>query len=193
VLRETGLPFKLDRIDLAAGKKTQSGESYVAMNAKGYIPALQLDDGEVLTEAAVIVQYVADLRPEAKLLPPAGSFARVRAQEWLNFLATELHKGLSPLYQARAGDDFKTWWRENKVEPRFNVLDKHLEGREFIAGDRFSVVDAYAFYVCRAWTGKAIKGDLSKWKNLAAHFARMSERPSVKAAVEAEAAPISNA
>ncbi len=184
-LRELGMSFKLDRIDLKAGKKTQAGESFMALNPKGYVPALELDDGTLLTEGAVMVQYLADQKPEAKLAPPNGTLARVRLQEMLHFIATELHKPLSPLYQAAAPDDFKAWWKQNKVEPRFDYLAKVLEGRRYVMGDSFTVADPYAFYVLRAYTS-SLKQDLSKWRVLQDYFAHMSERPSVIAAIAAD-------
>ncbi len=189
VLREGGFAFKLDRIDVKAGKKTQSGGEYVQLNPKGYVPALELDDGTVLTEGSVIVQYLADQKPATQLAPPAGTLERVRLQEWMNFIATELHKGYSPLYQAVAPEEFKAWWRANKVEPRLAFLAKSLEGKPFLMGDRFTVADAYAFYVLRAWQNQTLKQDLSKWKVLQDYYARLGERPSVRAALEAEAAP----
>lgn len=189
-LREAQLPFQLDRIDLKAGKKTQSGASYLAINPKGYVPALELDDGQVLTEGAVIVQYVADLKPESKLAPPNGTMARVRLQEWLHFIGTELHKNMSPLYQAKATDEFKAAWRENKILPRLEFLARSLEGRPFLMGDTFTVADIYAYYCLRAWTGSTLKGDLSKWPVLGDYRARIEARPAVQAALAAEAAPI---
>ncbi len=190
VLREANLPFKLDRIDLKAGKKTQDGRQYLSLNPKGYVPALELDDGQILTEGAIIVQYLADLKPEARLAPPNGTFERVRLQEWMHFIATELHKNLSPLYNPKAPDEFKAAWRETKVLPRLDFLAKSLEGRPFVMGDGFTVADAYAFYCLRAWSGAMLKGDLSPWKVLADYHARIAERPAVKAALEAEAAPV---
>lgn len=189
VLREANLPFRLDRIDLKAGKKTQAGESYVALNPKGYVPALQLDDGQLLTEGAVIMQYLADLKPETKLAPPNGTMERVRLQEWLHFIATELHKNASPLYSPKAPDEFKAWWRENKLEPRYEFLSRGLEGRPFLMGDTFTVADAYAFYVLRAYRN-SLKGDLSKWPTLTDYAARIEGRPSVRASLDAEAAPV---
>ncbi|MBS2022931.1 MAG: glutathione transferase GstA [Deltaproteobacteria bacterium] len=187
VLREAGIPFKLDRIDLKAGKLTQAGEKYLSINPKGYVPALELDDGSILTEGAVMVQYIADLKPEAKLAPRPGTMERVRLQEWLNFIATELHKNFSPMYQPWAPDTFKAEWREKKVAPRLAHLDKSVEGRPFLMGDTFTVADAYAFYVLRAWQGPALKQDLAAWPNLQAYYKRLSERPSVVAAVASEA------
>jgi glutathione S-transferase len=189
VLREANLPFKLDRIDLKAGKKTQAGEDYLSLNPKGQVPALQLDDGSVLTEGAVIVQYLADLKPESKLAPKQGTMERVRLQEWMNFIATELHKGFGPLFQAAATAEFKEWWKQNRVIPRLDFLSKNLEGKTFLVGDTFTVADAYAYYCLRTWQGPALKNDLSKWKPLADYYARIAERPSVKAALAAEAAP----
>ncbi|MBX5483080.1 MAG: glutathione transferase GstA [Myxococcaceae bacterium] len=188
VLRELGVPFKLDRLDLKAGKKTQAGEDYVTkINPKGYVPALELDDGTILTEGAVIVQYLADSKPEAKLAPKNGTLERVRLQEWLVFIATELHKGFSPLYSPKASDEFKTFWKENKVYPRFDVLARGLEGKKYLMGEDFTVADAYAFYTLRAWQ-KSLQGELKKWPVLAQYYARIAERPSVRAALEAEAA-----
>ncbi len=187
-LREAGVPFTLDRLNLAAGKKTQSGADYLKVNPKGRIPALELDDGQVITEGSAIVQYIADLKPEKKLAPPAGTMARVRLQEWLNFIATELHASMSPLYQATANEEFKTWWRENRIIPRLEFMAKALEGKPFLLGDTFTVADGYAFYVLKSWQGPRVKGTLEKWPVLADYYARLSARPSVKASLEAEAA-----
>jgi len=144
----------------------------------------------MLTEGAVIVQHIADLKPASKLAPANGTLERVRLQEWLHYLATELHKGFSPLYSPAANDEFKTWWRTNKVEPRIDFLAKSLEGKKFLMGDTFTVADGYAYYLLRSWQGAALKGDLSKWKTLTDYYARIGERPSVKAALEAEAGPV---
>ena len=189
VLREAGLPFRLDRIDLKAGKKTQAGESYLALNPKGYVPALELDDGPILTENAVILQYLADLAPEARLAPKPGTLERLRLQEWLHYIATELHKGMSLLYRPEAPAEFKEWWKANRLAPRWEFLDKSLEGKAFLMGDTFTIADAYAYYVLRAWQ-VVHKGELSRWKSLAAYYARLSERPSVKAALASDAAPV---
>lgn len=186
VLRELGIPFRLDRLDVKAGKKTQAGEDYVAaINPKGYVPTLELDDGTLITEGAVIVQYLADLKPEAKLAPKNGTIERVRLQEWLHFIATELHKGFSPLYAAKASDEFKAFWKETKVLPRMGFLARSLEGRKYLIGEDFTAADAYAFYVLTAWQ-KNLKNDLTKWPSLASYYARVSARPAVRAALEAE-------
>ena len=188
-LRESNLPFKLDRIDVKGGKKTQSGKDYVSLNPKGYVPALELDDGQILTEGAVIAAYIADLKPESKLAPKHGTIERVRLQEWMHYIATELHKGFSLLYNPKAPDDFKAVWQETKIEPRLEFLAKSLEGKQFLMGDTFTIADGYAYYVLRAWQTH-LKKDLSKWKVLADYYARIGARPAVKAALDAEAAPV---
>src|ERR1700730_6927621 len=111
-LRESGIPFELDRVDFKNGKKTESGKSFTELNPKGYVPALLLDNGDIRTEGAAMVQNIADLKPERQLAPPPGTFERVRLQEWLNFIATELHKGLSPLFSAQASDEYKAFAKE---------------------------------------------------------------------------------
>jgi glutathione S-transferase len=182
-LREAGLAFDLEKVDLRA-KKTASGADYYTINPKGYVPTLALDDGEVVTEGVAIIQYVADLVPDRHLAPPCGTFERVRFWEWLNFVATELHKGVSPLYRPQATDDLKQFLRD-RVTQRLEVMGKHLEKRAFLMGDRFTVADGYAFYTLRTWTG-LLKGSLPN-PSLEAYFARIADRPAVKAALAAEA------
>jgi glutathione S-transferase len=180
-LREAGLEFTLDRVDFGEGRKTSSGKSYFEVNPKGYVPALELADGELITEGAVIVQYIADLKPEAGLAPPAGTLARVRLQEWLNFIATELHKGLSPLFSSVASDAHKQATRE-RVAGRLAVMAKKLDGKPWLMGEQFSVADGYAFYCLRTWerlTGVEPPG-------LSAYQARIASRPAVQAALVAE-------
>jgi glutathione S-transferase len=181
-LRESGVPFSLERVDFKAGKKLADGTSFATINPKGYVPALGLADGQVLTEGVAIVQYIADLNPEARLAPPAGSFARVRLQEWLNFIATELHKGISPLFAPQASQEFKQAVKE-KLAGRLVLLEKGLADKRFLLGDDFSVADGYVLYVLRAWQRFA-QGDLSA--ALSAYRARIVERPAVQAALEAE-------
>lgn len=180
-LREAGLPFELDRIDLKT-KKAASGKNYLDVNPKGYVPALELDDGRVITEGVAIVQYIADQAPESGLAPPAGTFERVRLQEWLNFIATELHKGMAPAYSPLASDELKQVTRE-RVGSRLAFLGKQLEGKRYLLGDRFSIADGYAFYAMRLWQ-RVTKADLPE--GLSAYYARIAERPAVKAALAAE-------
>lgn len=182
VLREAGLAFDLDRVDTRA-KKTQSGNDFYAINPKGYVPALELDDGQVLTEGAAIVQYLADKKPESKLAPANGTLARYRLQEWLNFIASEVHKSFTPLFYPTTPDEAKLQFKE-RLATRFGLLSKELEGKSWLMGDTFTVADAYLFTVLR-WT--AFVGiDLSKWPVLAQYAERVSARPAVKAALEAE-------
>ena len=181
-LREAGLPFDLEQVDLKA-KTTKSGADYRAINPKGSVPALGLDNGEVLTEAAVIVQYIADRKPEAKLLPAVGTMDRVRVQEWLNYIATEIHKGLGPLFNPNLPAEAKAIMKEN-LAARFGLLSKHLEKRSFLHGDVFTVADGYLFTVL-GWT-KWLEIDLGKWPVLAAYCERIANRPAVRAAMRVE-------
>jgi glutathione S-transferase len=182
-LRESGLPFELVQVDLRAKQLKSGGGDYRTINPKGYVPALELDDGQVLTEGAVIVQYIADQKPELRLAPKVGTFERLRLQEWLNFIATELHKGMSPLYNPKANDEFKASLRE-RLGGRFGHLAQHLESRAYIMGESFTVADPYAFYCLRGWK-KFGQAELAP--SLQAYFDRVAARPSVKTALEVEA------
>jgi glutathione S-transferase len=181
-LREANIPFELHRVDFLRGKKLDNGAEFSSINPKGYIPALVLDNGELLTEGAVMVQYIADLKPESKLAPPAGTFERVRLQEWLNFIATELHKGLAPLISKVANDEYKQAMTE-KFASRLAYIEERLAGKQWLMGDTFTVADGYLFYALRAWHS-VLKHELSP--ELAAYFSRISDRPTVRAALEAE-------
>lgn len=181
VLRETGAAFDLVRVDLRA-HKTEDGRDYYGINPKGYIPALELDDGSILTEGAVIDQYIADRKPESKLIPPAGTPERYRVQEWLNFIATEIHKAFVPLFGG-GSDEVKEQAR-GRVGKRFDLVAKALESRAYLVGDGFTVADAYLFNML-TWT-QFTGIDLAKWPTLQAFFARVQQRPSVQAALAAE-------
>lgn len=179
-LREAGLTFDLVRVDLRA-HKTQDGRDYYAVNPKGYVPALELDDGSLLTEGAVIDQYIADRKPEAKLLPAAGTMDRYRVQEWLNFIASEIHKAFSPLF---GNDEAAKDQARTRIGKRFDLVSKALESKSYLVGDAFTVADGYLFNMLR-WT--AFTGiDLAKWPALKAYFERIEQRPAVKAALAAE-------
>jgi len=181
VLREAGLKFEIEKVDLAA-KKTESGEDYLAINPKGYVPALKLDDGTVLTEVSVVCQYVADLRPRRALAPKPKTPERYKLMEWLNFTATEIHKGLSDFYNPKITPE----WKEAKLErlaKRLDYLDRALGANQYLMGE-FSIADAYLFTVLN-WTGR-LQVDLSKWPNIQAFKARIAERPAVKKAMKAE-------
>jgi glutathione S-transferase len=183
-LREAGATFTLEKVDTRA-KTTASGRDFKSINPKGYVPALELDDGEVLTEGVAIVQYIADHHPQAKLAPPAGSLERYRLQEWLNFVATELHKGFSPLFRPNTPDAYKDIAKQN-LAARFDWLSQALEGRDYLMGSQFSVADGYLFVILR-WAQSKYGGfDLARWPSLKAWFERMSARPAVQAALAAE-------
>jgi len=182
-LREAGIPFDIEVVDLGT-KKTKSGGSYTSVNPKGYVPALEIEGGQVLTEGPAIVQYIADQKPASKLAPPAGSFERYRLQEWLNFISSELHKSVGPLFS----DATPAAWKETlktRVAGRFDTLSKSLQGKDYLMGSTFTVADAYLFVIL-SWTSH-VGIDLSKWPVLTAYFERVKARPAVKAALDAEA------
>lgn len=181
-LREAGLAFDLEQVDLAA-KKTKSGEDYTTVNPKGYVPALRLDDGRVLTEASVVVQYIADLKPEADLIPRPGNFERYRVQEWLNFVGSELHKSFGPLFKPNTPDEYKAISKEN-IGKRLDFVDRQLAGKDYLMGAGFTVADAYCFPVV-SWT-KLFEISLDHWRNLTAYMERVRGRPRVREALEAE-------
>lgn len=181
VLREAGLPFELERVDARTGK-TASGADFKSINPKAYVPALQLDDGQVLTEGAAIVQYLADLAPEKGLAPKPGGLERARLQEWLNFIGTELHKRFSVLF--RPAPEETRAATIVRLEQWFDWLDGELATRPHLLGEAFSVADAYLFVVL-GWTGP-LKISLQKWAALRAFQARIAARPAVQAALRAE-------
>ncbi|MFS2223111.1 glutathione transferase GstA [Pantoea sp. B65] len=182
VMRECGLDFTAVRVDLAS-KKTERGEDFLQINTKGKVPALQLDDGTVLTEGVAIVQYLADLKADRQLLAPAGSLTRYHTIEWLNYIATELHKGCSPLFDSSAPDNYKQKMR-SALEQKFAWVNGELEEKQWLMGLRFSVADAYLFTVMR-WA-QALKLNLSGLDALNSWMARVAERPAVVAALKAE-------
>jgi len=182
VLREAGLAFDAEAVDLGA-KKTESGADYKAINPKGAVPALQLDNGQVLTEGSAIVQYIADQKPATKLAPAAGTLERYRLQEWLNYIASEIHKGFSPLFNPKATDEWKQVVKDN-LAAKFDYLSKQLQGKDYLMG-AFSVADAYLFTIL-GWS-KHLNIDLAKWPVLSQYVERVGARPAVKAALEAEA------
>jgi glutathione S-transferase len=182
VIRELGLPVELEKTDLGT-KKTEKGVDYLTINPKGQVPTLVLDDGQVLTEGPVIVQYLADRKPEAGLLPAAGSMDRYRVQEWLNHITSELHKNYGALFNRDAPEDYKKIARANLAK-RYRRIDEVLKDRAYLMGDRFTVADAYLFTVTN-WAGHA-GVDLSEFANLQAFQKRVAARPGVEAAMKAE-------
>jgi glutathione S-transferase len=182
-LRELGIPFEIERVDLRT-KVTGTGANFLTINPRGYVPALRLDDGAVLTEGAILVQYLADLHPERKLAPPLGTPARWRLMELMHFTATELHKAMSPFYNPKASDEFKASLHE-RMALRWAQYERMVGEGPFALGEQFSVLDPYAFYVMRAWQN-SVKASLSAWPRLVAYYERMSARLTVQAALKAE-------
>jgi glutathione S-transferase len=181
-LIETGATFSTERV--GRDKKTEAGADFLAINPKGYVPALELDDGYVLTEGVVMQQYIADQKPEANLAPPRGTMERLKLEELLVFLSTEVHKTFSPLFAPNTPDDFKNAAKD-KIAQRFDYLEKQLsDGRQFLTGDQFTIADAY-FFTLSNWT-KFVGIDLARWSNISAFAARVAARPSVQAALKAE-------
>lgn len=182
VLREAGLPFDLVQVDLAT-RKTLNGEDFLAINPKGYVPALQLDDGQVLTEDQVILQYLADQKPDAGLAPAAGTPERYRLMEWLAFIATEVHKGFGPFWNPAIPDEVKKLAGE-RLAVRFGYLDEKLAGGAFLMGERYTVADPYLFTIL-GWADFH-KIDLSPWPRLIEYKGRIFARPAVQEALRAE-------
>jgi glutathione S-transferase len=182
VLREAGLPFTAIKVDLRS-KAMDGGGDFRSINPKGYVPALQLDDGTVLTEGPAIVQYIADQAPAAQLAPANGTLARYQLQEWLNFITSELHKQFSPLFDATMPEEVKAKQRD-KLGQRFDWISTQLEGKDYLTGAQFTVADAYLFTVLRwgQWTGI----DIAKWPVLQQYQARVEARPKVREALVAE-------
>jgi glutathione S-transferase len=182
VSRELGLQVELKKVN-NKDKTVEGGGDYWKVNPRGYVPALELDNGQVLTEGPAIVQYLADQKPESGLAPKNGTLERYRLQEWLNFLTSEVHKQFSPLFKPNTPEEYKTIAKEN-LATRFDWLDKQLAGKDYLMGKQFTVADAYAFVLLN-WT-KFQSIDLAKWPNLAAFHKRVGERPKVKEALYAE-------
>jgi glutathione S-transferase len=183
VLQELGLPYELVRVNNRT-KRTSAGEDFLAVNPKGYVAALGLDTGEVLTEGPAIVQYLADLKPEAGLAPAAGTLARVRLQEWLNFITSEIHAGSSPLFNRALPEDVLAIFRD-RLFRRFDFIEANLASRDYLMGDSFTVADAYLFTVLGWMKGFSI--DLDRWLATARYMRRIGARASLKAALAREA------
>ena len=181
-LREAGLSFDL-MLASTKTKKLQDGSDFYAINSKGSVPVLELDNGERLTEGPAIVQYIADLAPASNLAPAAGSMARYRLQEWLNYITSELHKGFSPLFNPATPEDYKPVARA-ALMARFTWVNAQLEGKQYLMGDQFTVADAYLFVVSN-W-GQYVGVDVSGFEHLVAFRARVAARPAVQEAMKAE-------
>jgi glutathione S-transferase len=182
VLKESGLPFEA----VLASTKTHKlvdGTDYYTINPKGYVPLLELDNGERMSEGPAIVQYIADQVPEQQLAPPAGTMARYRLMEWLNFISTEVHKAFSPLFTPGMPEEAKTLARQ-RLMGRFEYLNSRLASSPYLMGEHFTVPDAYLYTTTR-W-GQYVGVDLSGFAHVQAFIARMQARPAVQAALAAE-------
>ena len=182
VAREAGIELDLDKVD-GKSKRTASGTDYLTINPKGYVPALQLDDGEVLTEAPVVAQYLADRKPSSGLAPAAGTIARYRLMEMLGYINSEIHKTYSPLFNSSIAGPA----REERVaylRKRYGVIEQRLSKHNYLVGESFTIADAYLFTVTR-WAD-IVKLDLSDFPSVRAFQTRIAARPAVQAAMKAE-------
>ncbi len=181
-LREAGLPVELVKVDIRQ-KTLADGSDYRRINPKGYVPAVELPNGEVLTEGPAIVQFVADQNPDSRLAPKAGTLERYRLQEWLTFVGTEIHKSFSPLFDPTSSADAKAS-SVAKLNLRFDWLATQLVNKSYLLGDQFTVADGYLFTTL-SWT-KHVGIDLAKWPSLVAYRDRVGARPKVQEALKAE-------
>ncbi|TKC88401.1 glutathione transferase GstA [Trinickia terrae] len=182
VLQEAEIPFTAVKVDVST-HTLQDGADYYTVNPKGYVPVLEFDNGERLTEGPAIVQYIADQVPEKKLAPANGTMARYRLQEALNFVTSEIHKSYSPLFRPEIDETTKAFYR-TRLRTRYELLDRQLAGKTYWFGDTFSVADAYLFTVT-SWAPH-VKVDLSGLAALDAYMQRVRARPAVQAALKAE-------
>lgn len=182
VLNEAGYAYEAEKVDIPT-KKTATGGDFLAINPKGYVPAITLDDGQLLTEVQVLLRYLADQKPQSNLMPKPGTMERYRVEEWMNYIATELHKGYSPLFRPNTPEEYKTIARENLAK-RLALLDKALAGKQYLMGNAFTAADAYAFTILR-WS-QFTKVDLSPYANIKAYMARVEARPKVQQTLKEE-------
>ena len=182
ILREAGAKFELEQVDNKA-KKTKSGADFWQINPKGYVPVLELDDGQRLTEASNVLQYVADQYPNSGLVPPCGTLDRYRVVEWLIFTSSEIHKPFGPLFRDNTPDEYKTISKENLAK-RYTLVDAHLAKHQYLHGEKFSIADAYLFTVSN-WM-KRVGLDIDRWPNVKAYVERIAARPKVQEAMKAE-------
>lgn len=183
-LIEAGQTFEHAAVDRVT-KKTSDGEDYLQINPKGYVPALKLDNGEVLTENTALLPYIGDLNPASKLMP-AGGLERYRVQEWLGYINGEVHKNFTPLFYPTSTDQAKQAAKEN-IEKRLALIEQRLGDKSFLTGETFTVADAY-LYVVLSWRGR-VGVNIDRFPKVTAFFDRVAARPSVKAARKGEGLP----
>ncbi len=182
VAMEAGQKLDMVKVDIP-NKKTEGDDDYWKVNFKGYVPTLQLDNGEMLTEVGVICQYLSDQKPESGLAPKAGTMERYRLMEWLNFVATEVHKQIGALFNPKYTPEMKEV-QLGVIGRRLKPLDAALSGKQYLMGDKFSAADAYLFTILN-WT-KGLKLDLSPWPNIKAYYERVGKRPKIQETMKAE-------
>jgi glutathione S-transferase len=181
-LREAGLKFELVRVDRHT-KKTSDGLDFNEVNPKGYVPALKLDNGDLLTENVTVLQYIADRNPAAKLAPAAGTMERYHLMEWLSFINSEVHKNFTPLFRADAPEETKQYARK-MISQRVGYIQGTLAGKSYLTGEQFTVADCYLFTVL-SW-GAKVNVDIGQWPNIKRHVERVGKRPHVIEALKAE-------
>ncbi|GLK90156.1 glutathione transferase GstA [Pseudomonas turukhanskensis] len=181
-LLEAGLPFETEKVDLKA-KLTASGADFTAINSKGYVPALALDNGQVLTEGVAVLQYIADQKPESGLAPAAGTMARYQLQEWLTFIASEIHKPMGSMFNPAQSADWKAGVTATLTK-RLDWLTTQLDGKDYLLNNQFSVADAYLFTVLN-WAN-FVGFSMAPWPVVQAFSARVAARPKVVEALKAE-------
>jgi glutathione S-transferase len=181
-LHETGLPFEIDKLNVPT-KTTATGEDFMQINPKGYVPALKLQDGGILTEGAAILQYIADQKPESGLAPKTGTIERYRLQEWLTFIGTEIHKSFSPLFNKTATDEVRDYAR-NMLAKRLPHVEARFANQPYLMGDSFTIADAYLFVVMN-WSNR-VGFDLGPFPCIREYLARIAARPAVLDAMKAE-------
>lgn len=182
VLREAGLAFTLDKVDIAT-RRTAGGADFLAVSPNGYVPALEIEAGLVLTEGPAIMQLLADKAPGAHLAPANGTLERYQLQSWLNFITSEIHKGFSPLFKPVMPQEAKTLFVE-QLGQRFDVVERQLTRGDYLMGERFTIADAYLF-VTTNWAGY-LGISLERWPAINAFRDRVAARPAVQAAMAAE-------
>jgi glutathione S-transferase len=182
VLAESGLPYEIESVNLKT-RQTASGEDFDHRNPKGYVPALLLDSGDLLTEGPAIVQYIADQAADKRLAPPSGSLARYQLQGWLTFIGTELHKSCSPFFNPTATEECRKIAKDNILK-RLDYVRDVLAGRSYLMGEDFTVADAY-LYTVLSWS-RYMKLEISGWPEIAEYYKRVQARPAVQKALETE-------
>ena len=183
IINEIGIESEFESVNLKT-KTTESGDDYLAINPKGAVPALQLSNGNMLTENAVILQYLADSSKATQLLPQITDFNRYHVLEWLNYITTELHKGIGILFNPAISDDLKNSLFIPLIKSKLDYVNNHLQNHTYLLGDHFTLPDAYLFVMLR-WT-IYFKLNLKEWNNLTRYFAELNNRPSIQQSLKQE-------